>query len=61
MDHAKISKIYKEGKNPMYTRIVVDFRPKKSDSNRARITAGCNLIKCPAELTTRTVNITTTK
>ena len=44
-----------------YARIVVDYRPQKSDPNRVRITAGGNLISYPEELTTRTVDLTTTK
>ena len=44
-----------------YARIVVDFRPQKSDPNRVRITAGGNLINYPDELTTRTADLTTTK
>jgi hypothetical protein len=44
-----------------YTRIVVDFRPQKSDPNRVRLTAGGNLIDYPGELTTRTADLTTTK
>ena len=44
-----------------YGRIVIDYRPQKQDPNRARITAGGNLIKYPDELTTRTADLTTTK
>ena len=44
-----------------YTRIVVDFRPQKSDPNRVHITYGGNLIVYPEELTTRTVDLFTTK
>ncbi|KAL7524496.1 hypothetical protein ACHAXR_001939, partial [Thalassiosira sp. AJA248-18] len=44
-----------------YARIVVDYRPQKSDPNRVRITAGGNLIDYPYELTTRTADLTTTK
>ena len=61
MNRAQIAKMYVEDKTPTYTRIVVDFRPQKSDPSRVRITAGGNLIKCPGELTTRTADITTTK
>ena len=53
--------MYAEGKTPTYARIVVDFRPQKSDPNRDRITAGDNLIKYLGELTTRTADITSTK
>ena len=52
--------MYGEGKTPTYARIVIDFRPQKSDPNRVRISAGGTLIKCPGELTTRTAAITTT-
>ena len=45
MNHAQIVKMYAEGKTPTYVRIVVDFRPQKSDPNRVCITAGGNLIK----------------
>jgi hypothetical protein len=44
-----------------YARIVVDYRPQKEDPNRVRITVGGNLIEYPGELTTRTVDPTTTK
>ena len=44
-----------------YTRIVVDFRPQKSDPNRVLITAGGNLISYPEELTSRTADLITTK
>ena len=44
-----------------YARIVVDYRPQKSDPNRVRITAGGNLITYPFELTTRTANLPTSK
>ena len=46
-----------------YTGIVVNHRPQKEDPNRIRMVAGGNLIKgCyPGELTTRTVNLTTSK
>ena len=60
MDHDEIAKIPK-GKVVTYARIVVDYRPQKSDPNRVRITAGGNLINYPHELTTRTADITTSK
>lgn len=44
-----------------YTRIVVDYRPQKTDPNRVRLTAGGNLIDYPGELTTRTADLTMTK
>ena len=45
----------------IYAQIVVDFCPQKKDPNRARITAGSNLIKYPGELTTRIADLTTSK
>ena len=39
----------------------VDYRPQKPDPNQVRIRAGGNLVKYPAELTTRTVDLTTSK
>ena len=44
-----------------YARIVVDFRPQKTDPNRVRIIVGGNLIDYPYELTTRTADLTTSK
>ena len=44
-----------------YTHMVVKYRPHKPDPNRVRITAGVNLIKYPGELTTRTVDLKTSK
>jgi len=44
-----------------YARIVVNFCPQKKDPNRVRITAGGNLIDYPGELTTRSVDLTTSK
>ena len=44
-----------------YARIVVDFRPQKTDPNRVCITVGGNLIDYPYELTTSTADITTSK
>ena len=39
----------------------MDFRPKKEDPNRVRITAGGNLIAYPDELTTRTADLAVSK
>ena len=61
MNQAQIAKMYAEGKTPTYARIVVDFRPQKSDLNRVRTTVDGNLIKCPGKLTTRAAYITTTE
>ena len=60
MTHDKITAIPKD-RVVTYARIVVDYRPQKEDPNRARITAGENLIDYPYELTTRTADLTTSK
>ena len=60
MSHDEIANIPKD-RVVTYARIVVDFRPQKSDPNRVRMTAGGNLIKCPGDLTTRTADLTTSK
>ncbi len=44
-----------------YARVVVNHRLQKEDPTCIRITAGGNLINYPGKLTTRTVDITTTK
>ena len=44
-----------------YARVVVDHRPQKADPNHIQIIAGSNLINYPGGLTTRTVDITTSK
>ena len=44
-----------------YARIMVDYREQKTDPNRVRITVGGNLIEYLYELTTRTVDVTTSK
>eukprot|EP00804_Cyclotella_cryptica_P004967 CCRYP_014094-RA/>CCRYP_014094-RA protein AED:0.12 eAED:0.01 QI:0/0/0/1/1/1/2/0/1245 len=51
-----------KGRTVTYGRIVIDYRPQKTDPNRVSITAGGNLIKdYPGELTTRTADLTTSK
>ena len=60
MSHDEIANIPKD-RVVTYARIVVNFRPQKSDPNRVRMTAGGNLIKCPGDLTTRTADLTTSK
>eukprot|EP00804_Cyclotella_cryptica_P007211 CCRYP_009751-RB/>CCRYP_009751-RB protein AED:0.29 eAED:0.25 QI:0/-1/0/1/-1/1/1/0/612 len=61
MTHEEIANI-PTGRTVTYGRIVIDFRPQKSDPNRVRITAGGNLIKdYPGKLTTRTADLTTSK
>ena len=44
-----------------YARVIIDFRPQKTDPHRICITAGGNLINYPGELTTQTVDLTTSK
>jgi hypothetical protein len=44
-----------------YANVVIDFRPQKEDPHCICITAGGNLINYPGKLTTRTVDITTSK
>ncbi len=44
-----------------YARVVVDFRPQKTDPHQVRITAGGNLINYPGELTTKAADLTTSK
>jgi hypothetical protein len=44
-----------------YARVVVNFRPQKTDPHRVRITAGGNLINYPGELTTKTADLITSK
>ena len=44
-----------------YAHMVVDYSPQKPDPNQVRITAGGNLIKYPGEITTQTVDLTTSK
>jgi hypothetical protein len=60
MSHEDIANIPKD-RTVTYARIVVDFRPQKSDPNRVRITVGGNLITYPGEVTTRTADMTTSK
>ena len=61
MDHEQIANIPKD-RTVTYGRIVIDYRPQKSDPNRVRITAGGNLITdYPGEVTTRTADLTTAK
>jgi hypothetical protein len=44
-----------------YARIVVDYRPQKTDPNQVRITVGGNLITYPSEVITRTADMVTSK
>jgi hypothetical protein len=60
LTHNQIKQIPRD-RTVTYTRIVVNYRPQKSDPNRVRLTVGGNLIDYPGELTTRTADLTTTK
>ena len=43
------------------TRVVVEYKPQKTDPNRVQITVGGNLADYPEELTTRTADLIITK
>ena len=61
MNHEQIRNI-PDDMTVTYGRIVIDYRPQKSDPNRVRITAGGNLITdYPGDVTTRTADLTTSK
>ena len=60
MSHDKIDAI-PINQTVTYVRIVVNYRPPKTDPNRVRITAGGNLVDFPDELTTRTADLWTSK
>ena len=60
MTHKEIRNIPKD-QTVTYARMVVYYLPQKPDPNLVHITAGGNLIKYPGELTTRTVDLTTSK
>ena len=44
-----------------YDRIVVDYRPQKTDPNCTRLTVGGNLINFPGNFSTPTADLTTAK
>ena len=48
-------------KTVTYARIIVDYRPQKSDSNCVRITVGGNLLNIPGDISTTTADLTTSK
>ena len=48
-------------KDITYARIVVDYRPQKTEKERTRITVGGNLINYPDNVSTKTAEITTAK
>ena len=60
LTRAQIKAIPKH-KTITYARLVVDYRPQKEDPNRARMTAGGNLIQYAGEVTTRTSDLSTAK
>jgi hypothetical protein len=60
MSHDEIKNIPTD-RTVTYARIVVDYRPQKTDPNRVRITVGGNLISYPGEVTTRTADMITSK
>ena len=60
LDHNKIKQIPADP-TVTYSKIIVEYRPQKTEPNRVRITAGGNLIKYPGELTKRTADLTTSK
>ena len=60
MSSDDISNILKD-RTVTYAQMVVDYRPKKDDPNRVRMTSEGNLIKYPGELTTCMEDLTTSK
>ena len=48
-------------KDVTYGRIVVDYRPQKSEPHRTRLTVGGNLIKYPGDVSTPTADMTAAK
>ena len=61
MAHEEIATAKKEGKTWTYTRILIDYCPKKEDQNRVQIAVGGNLIKYKGDMSTRTADLTTSK
>ena len=60
MTYAEIPHIPKS-QTVTYARMVVDFRPQKTDPHRIHITAGGNFINYPGKLSTCTADLTTSK
>ena len=60
MTHDDIARI-PPNQTATYARVVVDFRPQKSDPHRIRITPRGNLVNYPGELSTHTADLTTSK
>jgi hypothetical protein len=50
-----------KGKVVAYGRFVVDIRPNKTETHRVRLTVGGNLIQYPGDLSTHSVDLTTSK
>ena len=48
-------------KTVTYARIVVDYRPQKSDPNHVSLTVGGNLINAPGDLSTTTSDLKTSE
>ena len=61
MTHTEIKQAYAEKVTFTYAKIVVDFRPQKEDPYRIRITAGGNLLTYKGNMSTRTVDQSTSK
>jgi len=61
MTHVKIKHAYADKVNFTYAKIVVDFRPQKEDPYRIRITARGNLLTYKGNISTRTVDLSTSK
>ena len=59
MSHDDIRRL--KGKKYTYARVVLDYRPQKTDPNRIRITAGGNLVKYDGDLSVRSADINTAK
>ncbi len=61
MTHAKIKQAYADKVTFTYVKIVVDFCQKKEDPYRIQITAGGNLLTYRGNVSTRTVDLSTSK
>ena len=61
MTHAEIDGALKAGHKWTYARIVADYRPRKEDPTRIRISVGGNIITYMGKTSTRTADLTTSK
>jgi hypothetical protein len=61
MNHNKIKKTYTEKQKFTYAKTAVDYCPPKEDLHCIRITTGGNLIQYKGDVSTRTVDLTTSK